>query len=141
MCFSEFSPINQWLHKREKARMVYGGTKYRQEMSVLRKYFGYLTELRRSNRIAEIDDKVVDSMEEDLTQKLPKASFDDAHIVAIFISSGCRVFCSKDKRADKFLKMRSLYPSGQKPPNIYRGRKHIQLLCDDNIVKLRNLLR
>jgi len=62
-------------------------------------------------------------------------------IVAIFAVSGCQVFCSKDKHADKYVKMRTLYPQGQNPPGIYRRRTHRHLLCDDNIVALRNRKR
>jgi len=110
-------------------------------MSALGKYFGYLTELRRLKRIAEIDDAAIDLKEVDVRTKVAKGDFDDAHVVAIFIVSGCRIFCSKDKHADKYLKMRSLYPKGQKRPKIYRGRKHIALLCTGNLVELRNRIR
>jgi hypothetical protein len=139
--YSEFSPVNQWLHNKEKAKLVYGGTKYREEMSELRKYLPYLVELRRLNRIAEIDDRVVDSEEAELYAKVLKADFNDAHIIAIFISSGCQVLCSKDKHADRYLKMNSLYPEGKRPPKIYRGKKHIHLLCDKNLVNLQNRIR
>lgn len=139
--FMEFSPVHEWLYEQPKAKLVYGGTKYRQEMLVLRKYFGYMVELRRLKRIAEIDDVIVDSKEEEVKAKVQRADFDDAHIVAIFIASGCRVFCSKDQRADKYIKMRFFYPKGQKPPNIYRGRKHTHLLCNENLVQLRNCIR
>lgn len=102
---------------------MYGGTKYRKELGALKKYFGYLTELRRLRRIAEIDDATVNSKEVEVSAKVQKRDFYDAHIVAIFIVSGCRVFCSKDQRLDKYLRMSCLYPKKQKRPNIYLSRK------------------
>jgi len=139
--FNEFSPVNQWIHKEPRARLVYGGTKYKREMVALQKYFPYLVELRRLNKIAEINDSIVDSTETKVEAKVRNPKFNDAHIIAIFIVSGCRIFCSNDQRADKYLKMQLLYPKKHKRPKVYRGKKHIHLLCRKNLVELRNVMR
>ena len=139
--YPEFEPVNRWLYTNPRSKLVYGGKRYRTQLSTLKKYLGYLAELRRQSRIAEIDDDTVDAKETELEARVRRPDFDDAYIVAIFAVSGCQVFCSKDKRADKYVKMRTLYPQGQNPPGIYRRRTHRHLLCDDNIVALRNRKR
>ncbi len=139
--FPEFKPLNRWLYENPRAKLVYGGTRYRREMAALKKYLSYLVELRRMSRIAEIEDDSVDTKETELATRVGRADFNDAHIVAIFAVSGCRVFCSKDKHLDKYLKKPSFYPRGQKTPSIYRNRSHSHLLCNANLVELRNRKR
>lgn len=138
-CYEDFEPVDKWLHSVLGSKLVYGGSRYRQELSRLTKYLPYLSELKRSHRIAEIDDASVDAKESELTSKIGGNRFNDTHILAIFVVSGCRLFCSRDKSADKYLRNRRFYPKGQRPPHIYRSRKHIGLLCSKNIVALRNL--
>ncbi len=102
--FLEFEPVNRWLYSKPHSKLVYGGSRYRRELSSLKKYLSFLVELRRMSRIAEIDDGSVDAKEAELVIRVGRSDFNDAHIVAIFAVSGCRVFCSNDKRADKYLK-------------------------------------
>lgn len=144
---SDFQPVRNWLKQEPKAKLVYGGTKYKQELSKLKKYFQYLVELRKMGRIAQIDDKLVDIEEGHIKKKInesevltkgKKKDFDDPHIIAILIVSGCRLFCSKDKRADKYLKMKTLYPKHFIRPSIYRDKNHIHLLSKNNIIELKN---
>ncbi len=139
--YLEFEPVYRWLCGNSRSKLVYGGSRYREELVKMGKYLGYLVELKRSRRVAEIDDGKVDEKETELIRKVNRADFDDAHIVAIFAVSGCRVYCSKDKRSFKYLKRKSLYPKGQKPPSIYTRRNNEHLLCAENIVDLKNQVR
>lgn len=134
----DFAPLLNWLYDRPRTSLVIGGTHYRDELSNLHKYFDILVELKRARKLREICDKTVDSEENRLKQIVKHKDFDDPHIVAIFCVSGCLIFASHDKRADPFIKKKSLYPKGQKRPSIYRSAKHTSLLCDSNIVSLRN---
>jgi predicted nucleic acid-binding protein len=118
---------------------VIGGTTYRKEVKKLGKSLEFLAELRRAGKLSIINDAVVDK-EKDLVSALEThPDFDDQHIVALFRVSGCRVFASHDKRADRFVKKKALYRKGQKPPSIYRNYRHNNLLIDTNIVQLNNL--
>jgi len=137
----EFAPLLDWLYDHPRTSLVIGGTRYREELSKLRKYLGKLVELKRARKLSEISDEVVDAEERRLRLAVHRTGFDDPHIVALFCASGCLIFASHDKRADPFIKMRALYPRGQSRPSIYRCAKHASLLCDANIVKLRDTLQ
>ena len=96
--------------------------------------------LKRSGKLSEIDDAIVDAKEKRIADLVNHRNFDDPHIVAIFCASGCVLFASYDKRADPFIKMKELYPKGHKRPRIYRSRRQKNtLLKDDKIVDLRNV--
>lgn len=79
-----------------------------------------------------LDHAAVDAAEQRIRAAEPSTDFDDAHIVAIFDTSGCALLCSGDDRADRFVKRRELYDN-HGPPKIYRRVDHRHLLCDDNI--------
>lgn len=133
---TEFAPVMNWV-TRGAGFLVYGGTRYKQELARAAKYVPYFVELRRANRLREVNSGLVDSHQKTV-ESLAPAACDDPHIIAIFRVSGCRVFCSNDKRADEHTKNEQLYLPGQKPPSIYRGRKHRRLLCKKNIVAIQN---
>lgn len=135
---ADFKPLLDWLYDHPRTCLVIGGTRYRQELDAVQKYIGYLVELKRARKLREIIDDIVDAEEERLKKVFRHRDFDDQHIVALFCVSGCMIFASHDKRADPFIKMKELYPKGQKRPHIYRNSKHSSLLSDRNIVKLRN---
>jgi hypothetical protein len=133
--YEDFEPIGDWLHKKNtKAKMVYGGTKYRAELGKLTEYLGYLKELKTARRIAEINDSLVDKKKVEIEHKVKS---NDPHLIAILSCSGCRLLCSKDKKTDEDIKEKSFYPHGKKT-KIYRCKEHSHLLCDKNIVELRN---
>jgi len=134
----DFAPLLSWLYDNPRTSLVIGGTHYRKELSKLPKYLDKLVELKRARKLREICDKTVDAEEKRLRQAVKHRDFNDQHIIAIFCASGCLIFASHDKRADPFIKKKSLYPKGQKRPSIYRSAKHTLLLCDSNIVSLRN---
>ena len=136
---SEFAPLYNWLTENKGTCLVYGGKKYLKELSLMHRYMAMFTELKRINKIKIVNNKLVDTEEDRIKTLVDQVGCDDAHIIAIFCISGCRIFASKDKRADKFIKMRDLYPKGCKIPKIYRTSDHANLLCEDNIVAIRNI--
>ncbi len=135
----EFAPLLNWLYDHPQTCLVFGGTHYRDELSKLGKYLDRIVELKRARKLREICDDLVDKEEGRLKQAIEHKDFDDPHMIAIFCVSGCLIFASHDKRADRFIKMKELYPKGQKRPSIYRSLAHTSLLCDANIVHLRNV--
>lgn len=136
----DFNPLRKWLDNNPKTCLVYGGKKYKDEIGRMNKYFPILIEYKKLRKINEICDKKINKVEKDLIKLIDNKDFDDAHHVAIFCVSGCLIFASLDKRADQYIKMNELYPSGQSRPRIYRSKDHRHLLCDDNIVKLKNVI-
>jgi len=137
---NDFSPVLGWIKKEESGRMVFGGTKYKKELSKMSKYFGVILELKKIRKVAQINDILVDKREAELKKLVNKDDFDDPHIIAILTVSGCRVFCSKDKRSDKFLKDKILYPKGHARPSIYRSKRNIRLLNNNMLVTLKNCI-
>ena len=65
---SEFKPILDWIEG-GNARIVYGGTNYRNELRNMPKYFGILSERRRAGQVYEVDDGSVDGVEEQIKGK------------------------------------------------------------------------
>ena len=135
---AEFSPLREWLYNHLRTSLVIGGTAYRKEVDKLGKYYEFLNELGRAGKLCKINNDLVDTEEKRISAIKRHRDFNDAHIIALFCASGCRIFASKDERADPFLKDRNFYGKGQKPPRIYRNHRHKNLLTDANIVKLRN---
>ena len=136
--YADFAPLREWLYNRPRTSLVIGGKRYREEMNKMPKYWDKLVELKRVRKLSEILDVAVDAEEARLKKAVQSKHFNDPHIVALFCTSGCRVFASHDKQADPYITMKGLYPKGQRPPSIYRSAKHAHLLRNVNIVALRN---
>jgi predicted nucleic acid-binding protein len=133
----QFAPVTDWiLHG--KGFVVYGGTRYKRELRAARKYLALFLELKRAGNAVEILQHVVDADEAHVSSLVQHRDFDDQHIVAILRSSWCKLFCSLDSRADRFIKDEQFYLKGQSTPSIYRSRTHVKLLIDKNIVKVKN---
>ena len=112
--------------------MVFGGTKYANELSMMRKYIALIQELTRQRKVVVLDKQRVDDAEHLIKEMEADPDFDDPHLVAIVKISGCKVVCSLDARADRFIQAREFY--GARGPSIYRSRDHGHLLRDCNIV-------
>ncbi len=134
-----FKPLLNWLYNCSGTCLVVGGTHYRSEVNKMPRYFNNLVELKRARKLCDIRDDVVDAEETRIKKSVECSDFDDAHIVALFCASGCLIFASQDKRADRYIKMNKLYPKNHKRPSIYRSAEHVALLCEKNKVKLKNV--
>jgi len=126
-----FSPVAQWL--RGKGKMVIGGSTYEEQLRKMRRYLPLVAELRRSGKVVIIDKDRVDEREREIRAMEPNADFDDPHLIAIVCTSRCKVVCTLDARADRYLLQARFYPNGGKP-KIYRQKSHKHLLCDANVV-------
>ena len=128
----QFQPIKNWIYS-GSGRIVYGGTKYLLELTRSGKYLKIFVELGNIRKATILDKKKVDRMERDIKEKNTNPYFNDTHIVAIVVISGCRIVCSKDSSSDVFLKDKRLYPKNFKVPKIYRDRGNVHLISNSSI--------
>lgn len=128
----EYRPVLEWIVA-GKGKIVYGGLKYKRELSKLKKYLRFITILKTAGKIHEIEEAKVNEAQEMIESKLSKTKFNDPHIVAIISVCGCKLLCSDDHKSFPFIKDRRLYLNDNKPPAIYSGRSNMDLLRDDNI--------
>ncbi len=130
----KFKPVLDWIIG-GKGKIVYGGKKYKRELAQAHKYLNLFREFDKANKIALVDDDRVDQQQTELETVIEHRNFDDPHLIAIIIVSGCRLICSTDSRAHPFFKDERLYPKHVKRPRIYSGHSsNVDLLCDENIV-------
>lgn len=136
---NEFEPVRHWVAE-GKGHLVYGGTGYKDELKKMHKYFRIFRLLKDAGRAFEVNGIMVDDECARLLEETQGTDCNDQHIIAIFVVSRCRLFCSEDSRADKHIKNKNLYPKKHPIPMIYRNRKHTFLLNSKNIVKLHNII-
>lgn len=125
----EFRPILEWVCK-GKGKIVFGGTKYYKELLSAPKYLPIIRILNDARKVVRVDDLSVDNAQKRLEQLTNPNSFNDTHIVAIIIVSGCKLICSKDSSAYKYFKEKSFYPKKISRPKIYSGISNKDLLDD-----------
>ena len=128
----KFQPITKWITK-GKGKVIYGGSKYKKELRMARKYFNLLVELRKQGRVIVLNDEKVDEVQKQVQKIETDPNFNDAHIIAIVIASRCRVVCTGDKKSYPFLKKKSLYPKNFPRPGIYQGLGQRTLIANKNI--------
>lgn len=133
---SDFLPVYRWLYD-GAGFMVYGGAKYKKELFQMSDYRRIIKLFKDRGKIKEIREDSVNVKTKEIEAITVGQGCDDPHIVAIFVVSGCRLFCSKDARADKFIRNKKFYPAGWSLPSIYRKRNHHRLLNRKNIVSLK----
>lgn len=130
----QFKPVYDWIIN-GSGKLVFGGTKYEEEISKLAKYRRLLAQLNKLRKIVRVSDEKVDQRELAIKQSCPDPDFDDPHLVALLSVSGCKIFCSEDERSYKYIKRREWYTNGI--PKIYRARSFSRassLLADKNMV-------
>jgi len=134
----DFCHVLHWVKKKKYACFVYGGTKYKCELrKIEKKYISFLSELKRARKFVEINEKMIDENARQLKIICPDVDFNDEHIVAILNVSGCKLVCTKDKKAQEYIKRNDFY-SDRKAPRIYSSGKNRTLLNQKNIIELKN---
>jgi predicted nucleic acid-binding protein len=135
---ADFCHILDWIKKQRYACFVYGGTKYKFELKkIIKKYMNLVNEFKRAGKFVEIDEQKIDNNAVQLKRICPNADFNDEHIVAILNVSGCKLICTKDIRAQEYIKRKDFY-SDKKTPRIYSSAKNKKLLSPKYIVELKN---
>ena len=133
----DFAPVRTWILD-GPGRFVFGGAKYKRELSKTR-FVRLVRLLKDARKACEIRQALVDQREREVIAQTEGTDCDDHHLIAILDVSGCLLFCSNDKRADKFIKDRRWYTKGRKQPMIYRSVKHRSLLSNKFLVELKNV--
>lgn len=129
----EFSPVYDWIIY-GKGKLVFGGTKYVEELSKLTRILKFINILKKyKNKVVVLDKNLVDAEQARIEGLIEDPDFDDPHIPAMVIISQCRLLCSRDARSERFVLNKTLYPRGSKPPKYYKGKQHSKLLNDRNI--------
>jgi hypothetical protein len=134
---AEFYPVLQWINKQSYACFVYGGTKYKKELSKMTEYHRIMNEFKKVGKCVEIDTKKIDKNENQLKEICTDADFNDEHIVAILNISGCKLVCTKGSKAMPYIKRKEFY-SDQKIRKIYSSAKNKDLLSKTNVVDLKH---
>ncbi len=126
---NDFRPVLEWICK-GKGKIVFGGTKYKEELKSAYKYLRIFRQFDAARKLVKIDDQSVDNEQARLESIIEHSDYDDYHIIAIIIVSGCKLICSKDSRAYPYFKNRTLYPKKFERPRIYSNSSNANLLCD-----------
>jgi len=129
--YEKYAPIRGWLAGRGK--IVVGGSKFDEELK-RGGMLGILGEYQRKNRLVRMDTAEVDQAAVLVKGLVTKADFNDEHLVALVRISKCRVVCSDDKAASRYLWSKALYPRRFKRPKIYRTARNADLCCHEHIV-------
>ena len=137
-CHHEFSPILDLIDQ-GRGVIVYGGSKYKEELRRANKFLKIFRLLKEQNKVCEVDQFLVDEREILLIAQTQGSDCDDQHIIAILGISRCGLLCSADKRSFKFVKDRRLYPSNCSRPKIYTGKLHKGLLTQRTNARLLNV--
>jgi len=133
-----FRPVRDWILT-GKGKMVVGGSTYFKELGKLNKFRRLYLALRKAGKVVVSSDSDIDKLELELKDKLSHPNFDDPHIVALLIISGCKVICSQDARAYPFFQRKEWYPKGKSVPKIYCEKsysKRSAILIDKNIADI-----
>jgi hypothetical protein len=132
--FDNFYPVRNCITSPKcHGVLVYGGRKFRNELSSFSDRKRIFKILRDAGRLEELDDSPVDKLCERLKRLEPCKRFNDEHLIACVILSGCKVIVTDDKRADKYLKdpQGRFYSHPNDRPKIYRYRaRHYKIFSD-----------
>lgn len=128
----EFIPVKEWILN-GKGKIVFGGSDYQAE---LKKYLSIFKELKVGNKAVYISSDLVDKKKEEIKKLIVNKNFDDPHIVALLMVSGCKLICSNDKRAFPYFTHKLFFHPSKNTPKIYSGKRNKRLLVDNNIASI-----
>lgn len=132
-----FKPVLNWILL-GKGIMIYGGTKYKKELSKTNKYLPIIRLLRDVGKAIEGNDHEIDKYQIKVEELKDDNDFDDPHLPAIVVVTKCRIICSEDTRSIPFVSDGKYYPKGFSTPVYYTSAKNKNLLTDkyvDNSLK------
>jgi hypothetical protein len=130
---ADFFPVLDWIEN-GRGKVVYGGTKYENE--VKKKYLGIFVELNKKGKGIYIDNAIVDAKEVQISPIIIHPDFDDQHLVALLMVSGCKLICSLDQRAYPYFKHATFFSPARNRPRIYNQIGNKDLLSNGNIVNI-----
>jgi len=128
----EFQPVLKWVLE-GKGFIVYGGTKYKNELKKASKYLTIFRELKSVGKVFEGNLKTIDEIQKEIEAKENDSDFDDPHLPAIVIDTKCRIICSNDTRSIKYVTNSKFYPKHFRTPVYYTSSKNKDILCDEYV--------
>ena len=128
----DFSPVLDWILC-GNGFLVYGGSKYIQELKECKKYLRFLRLLKDMKKVYVCDCESVDKLQAMYEEMIDDPDFDDPHLPAIVRVSKCRLICSRDFRSVRFVTSRDLYPKRFYLPHYYSSARDAGLLTNSNI--------
>lgn len=99
----DFEPLRSWISQ-EGHTVIYGGSKYEEELSNHSKFLRYLKGLEHAGSTHKLNGQEVDNTQVFLERNFVLAKYNDHHIVAILFISGCKVASSHDQGFHKLIK-------------------------------------
>lgn len=131
---NEFAPVLDWILY-GNGFLVYGGSKYKQELMDCMKYMHFFNMLKLAKKAFAFNDEDIDELQNKYKKMIDDPDFDDPHLPAIVRVSKCRLICSMDFRSVRFVTNPAMYPKHFHVPQYYSGKRDRRLLTDDNIDK------
>lgn len=130
----EFRDAANWVTN-GPGKVVYGGSKYKQELARSERTLRALSELNKQGKVVKLPDTSVDARQATVEARRDLHS-DDPHIIAIVIESGCKILCTLDRNLQRDCADRFRARFGVTRPRIYQRAQHATLLCRRNIVAI-----
>lgn len=132
---SEFKPVYDWIMN-GRGTVVFGGGNFIQELrkTPFLPFFNYLKDIGKAKRIDPQEE--IDKKELEVKQYINDKDFDDPHLVALLIVSGCKLICSADERAYKYFQHNDFFKPSSKRPKIYNGKSSKSILANKNIANV-----
>ncbi len=135
---SEFKPVvDHLLDRGSRVKLVYGGTKYLQEVNNFRKFITLFAELNRIRKLVKIPCNVVDAKHAEIDQlnlkkgrSLADDRYNDGHILALAITSRSKLIVTSDRRSIDFLKERCFYEHVSHIPSFYTSDRNEDMLSN-----------
>jgi len=109
-------------------KVVYGGTKYKDELRKAGRYLAVILELRKAGRAIAIRDEAVDKVTQVVAKAVVGTDCDDPHIIGLLAASNCALLCSVDKRSYGFIRDRKFYAKDNVRVKIYCSDRNAKLL-------------
>lgn len=135
--YSDFCHVKTWIEE-GKGVLVFGGTRYKTELAKAFRYLKLIRTMKDGGRAVAIRDDAVDMLEKSIIRKTAGKDCDDQHLIALLGASRCPLFCSSDRRANKYVKDKNLYPKGMVRVKVYSSAKNANLLRPLSYTSLKN---
>lgn len=127
-----FLPVLKWV-KEGEGKFVVGGSLYQEELRKVATVLGPIQELEKKGKVVRRDKAKVDIQVQVVKAIEESEKFDDPHLVALVLESGCRLICTSDDRAHKYLKATKFYTNSKSKPSLFTSESHHHLLRKSNI--------
>jgi hypothetical protein len=130
-----FKPVYDWIMV-GKGKMVYGGTKYGKEIGEMKRYIKFIAQLEKKGKVVILPKNSVDEYEVLVKNMENNPDFDDPHLIAMVLVSRCKLICTAEERAKKYITDKKFYGNGVKVPCIYSSNGNKDLLSDKYMSKV-----